>query len=258
MRRRHVSTVESPSGNGRLALLGSGPGDAWTKTIIEELAPTPARAAFLAVGPTEETRRLAPAGDEILAELADPSAHAVIPVFDRGAHASALDAVSNADLVVVATEDPVRAVRALWSNPTWFATLGRLRDGALVAAIGQAAASMGSLVSAALGSWRRGLSLFPGAIVPAWDALWTDDPDAHLALTHSVPRTKTLVCIEERTAFVGSGGRWEVLGRDSVRIRTGHAWRSFQAGDVVRFPLQGNNVPREGSGGLRSRFLRPA
>jgi hypothetical protein len=160
-------------------------------------------------------------------------------VVDRSAHPSAIDAVAGADLIVVAAEDPPRAVRALWSNPLWSATLGRLRDGALLAAVGKAAASMGSFVSTGPRSWRRGLSLFPGTIVPAWDAVCTDDPDVQMPLTRSAPRPTTLVCVGQQTAFVGSGGRWEVLGRGTVTIRTNDDWRSFEASEVVRLPLAG-------------------
>src|SRR5204862_2053602 len=99
-----------PSGTGRLALVGSGLDDPWTETILGDLSADAdrGRAVHLAVGPADQARRQAYEGEV----LVDPSALAITAA-DRGAHDSALDAVSRADLVVVSTEDPVRAVRRL-------------------------------------------------------------------------------------------------------------------------------------------------
>ena len=80
-------------------------------------------------------------------------------------------------------------------------------------------------------SWRFGLGLVPHASFGVhWDrarkvpglAWWT---------TTRIPDDTWFVGIDERTAIIGDGEAWEVVGRGRVAVRRGHETASFGAGE---------------------------
>jgi hypothetical protein len=53
-------------------------------------------------------------------------------------------------------------------------------------------------------------------------------------ITSRIPQGTWFVGIDERTAILGDGSRWEVFGLGSVMVRGPDGKRSFRSGDHFR------------------------
>lgn len=84
--------------------------------------------------------------------------------------------------------------------------------------------------------WKPGLGVFPQVwFGPHWDALDVYVPGLRGFIEASVPSGQVLVAIDERTALVGDGSDWEVVGSASAHVCSGGAWTHHPAGS--RFTL---------------------
>ena len=120
-----------------------------------------------------------------------------------------------------------------------------LRDSALLAAILRAmdrgavwaGCSAGAMVASRSRDGQRGTSwLFGLGLVPNvsfgvhWDRL-RKIPGAGWWMTSRVPEGSWFVGIDERTAILGDGVRWEVDGAGAVEVRGPDASASYRAGE---------------------------
>jgi cyanophycinase-like exopeptidase len=84
--------------------------------------------------------------------------------------------------------------------------------------------------------FRPGLGLVREALFgPHWDVIDTWVPGASAFIVGSVADGHVFVGLDERTAMLGDGVRWEVRGRGGVHVRRGGAFASYVEGD--RFEL---------------------
>src|SRR5439155_21350182 len=86
--------------------------------------------------------------------------------------------------------------------------------------------------------WQPGLNLFPGtSFGPHWDMLDVFVPGLRDFIVRSVPDGQRLVGIDERTALVGDGTDWTVMGTAGVHVSEGGAWRHVGSETSLRLPL---------------------
>ncbi|MGH2662107.1 MAG: Type 1 glutamine amidotransferase-like domain-containing protein [Actinomycetota bacterium] len=79
--------------------------------------------------------------------------------------------------------------------------------------------------------WSPGLGLFPRVTFsPHWDTVETFYPGARGRIEAAVPKGSRLVGLDERTAMLGDGREWTVVGDGAVYVLEDGRWTSFPAG----------------------------
>jgi hypothetical protein len=79
--------------------------------------------------------------------------------------------------------------------------------------------------------WRPGLRLFPKVYFgPHWDALDSFFPGLQGLFLAAVPADCRLLAIDERTAVVGDGMRWTVMGSGRAHLLEDGTLREFAPG----------------------------
>jgi cyanophycinase len=90
-----------------------------------------------------------------------------------------------------------------------------------------------------------GLAVFPGTnLAPHWDAVDAYIPGLAEILVAELGPPFRLVAIDERTAMVGDGGRWSVLGQGGVHVLEGDRWEDHAAGTSFDLDLAREPTPR--------------
>lgn len=88
------------------------------------------------------------------------------------------------------------------------------------------------------GLWQPGLGVFHGAwFGPHWDALDSFVPGLSNFIVSSVPRGDTLFAIDERTAVVGDGTDWSVMGVAGVHVYRDGEWAHHPTGTEFTYEL---------------------
>jgi hypothetical protein len=90
-------------------------------------------------------------------------------------------------------------------------------------------------------SWSPGLRLLPRTVVGSplgGPRRIRSGPPGQTGET--VPERWTLLAIEERTAIVGDGGRWQVFGSGTALVGRGGRWRTFRSGGSLDLDAQSN------------------
>ena len=88
------------------------------------------------------------------------------------------------------------------------------------------------------GFWEPGLGVFHGVwFGPHWDALEGYVPGLSDFIVSSVPRGDTLFAIDERTAAVGDGSDWSVVGVAGVHVYRDGEWAHHASGTTFTCDL---------------------
>ena len=86
--------------------------------------------------------------------------------------------------------------------------------------------------------WAPGLGHVRDALFgPHWDIVDTWVPGATEFIVGSVRPGQAFVGLDEETAIVGDGERWEVIGRSKVHVLRDGAWARFVDGDTFELAL---------------------
>jgi cyanophycinase len=86
--------------------------------------------------------------------------------------------------------------------------------------------------------WRPGLGIFRGAMVaPHWDALDRYVPGLRDFVLRSVPTGCRLIGLDERTAMLGDGRTWSLVGSGGVHVFLDGAWEHHAEGGIMHLPL---------------------
>jgi cyanophycinase len=141
-------------------------------------------------------------------------------------------------------------------NPSYLASV--LEDtrcwSAIVEGLGSGLAFGGcSAGAAALGertTWRLqldplgpGLALFPGTnLAPHWDAIDRFRPGQRERVEASLGADALLVGIDERTAMVGDGRDWSLIGSGGVHVLESGRWAHHLAGSSFDLDLRADKV----------------
>lgn len=86
--------------------------------------------------------------------------------------------------------------------------------------------------------FKPGLGIVPDALfAPHWDMIDTWVPGATEFIVSSVADGHVFVGIDERTAMLGDGGRWQVRGHGGVHVRLDASFSRYGDGDRFDLPL---------------------
>jgi cyanophycinase-like exopeptidase len=132
----------------------------------------------------------------------------------------------HASLVYLSGGNPAYLSRILAETPFWQMLVEELDRGlgyvgcsAGVACLGSRAPDSAAGTPTAPEAWTTGLELFPRTMFgPHWDRLDVYVPGLRDWFVGALPPGHDLVAIDEETALVGDGARWEVVGRGGVSI----------------------------------------
>jgi cyanophycinase-like exopeptidase len=86
--------------------------------------------------------------------------------------------------------------------------------------------------------WKPGLGVFPGVwFGPHWDALDSFVPGLADFIVSSVPAGDLLFTIDERTAAIGDGSKWSVVGASGAHLYRDGEWAHHPAGSTFSCAL---------------------
>jgi cyanophycinase len=227
-------------------LLGSGEFEPWSADVDRWLLERATGDGRVLILPTAS----APEGDDVFDRWASMGMRhygslgirrEVLPVKSRedAEDGTLASRVEEASMVFFSGGNPAHLARTLAGTRLWAAVLDGMARGLAYAGCSAGIACLGAV---ALDSAARamgtasflgpGLGLFPRThLAPHWDAIDRFVPGLRALIESSVPQGERLLAVDERTALVGDGARWEVLGAAGVHVREDGAWRSFAAGE---------------------------
>ena len=237
--------------SGWFGLLGSGEFQEWSRPVDSWLLDRVTGDGRVLIIPTAS----APEGDEVFTAWAEQglehfatagAAAEVLEVRDRtdADDASIAEQVVGASLVYFSGGNPAYLAGALRNTALLRAIIDGLDRGmgyvgcsAGMACLGRRApdSSAGSFSPE---MWRQGLEIFPRTwLGPHWEMLDRFAPGIVEEMVRTVPIDDLLLGVDEQTAMVGDGDRWQVLGRGSVHVRAGDAWKRFSSPEEIPLSL---------------------
>jgi cyanophycinase len=227
-----------------VGLLGSGEFEPWAEEVDRRLL-AEAREGPVLVLPTAS----APEGEEVFDRWARLGLDhygrqgieaELLPVRIRedAEQPTLADRIGEAAMVFFSGGNPSYLASALSGTRVWRAILEGMGAGLAYAGCSAGAAALGVRTT-----WRHhrdplgpGLRLFPGTnFAPHWDAIDRYRPGQRERITAALGGDARLIGIDERTALVGDGSRWLVLGSAAVHVLNGGRWEEHPAGS--RFDL---------------------
>jgi cyanophycinase len=145
--------------------------------------------------------------------------------------------LTEASLVFFSGGNPAYLSATLAGTAFWAAVLAGLDRGL---AYGGCSAGVQCLGERALDAgvrpfgpevWKPGLGLFRGvSFGPHWDVLERYVPGLEAFILGSVPTGELLLAIDEATAVVGDGERWEVMGSGAAHVWRDDGWTDHPPG----------------------------
>ena len=140
--------------------------------------------------------------------------------------------------------NPAYLAATLAETPFWNALRDRMKHGLAYVGCSAGVACLGDRAPDsdtqrfADGFWEPGLGVFHGVwFGPHWDALDTYVPGLADFIVSSVPSGESLFAIDERTAAVGDGTEWSVVGVAGAHVYHDGAWAHHPAGSGFTFEL---------------------
>jgi cyanophycinase len=245
------------------ALLGSGEFEPWTGEVDRWLLERATGSGTVLILPTAS----APEGDEVFdrwgsmglthyEELGIPAEVLPLKTRDDALKPELVSQLEDASVVYFSGGNPAYLAQILVDTPFWSSVLGRLDDGmaytgcsAGIAALGDVAPDSTSNDPTSAHFWRPGLGLFPELYFgPHWDALDVYVPGLRAMILASVPKDARMLAIDERTAVVGDGTRWRVMGAGAAHMLQGGEWRDHPTGSSFTALLEHHPVGRAPEG----------
>lgn len=234
-----------------LALLGSGEFEPWSEPV-ERLLLSRSRhpSGPVLVAPTAAAHEgdasfdaWATKGLEHYASLGVPAQ--VLPLRTReDAHRDeVVGLLDDASMIFFSGGNPARLAAAVGETPFWDALVSALRTGLPYAGCSAGVAwltevtfdsdtqDLDAVWAAGVGYVRRVL------FAPHWDIVDTWIPGAKAFIVGSVRPGHTFIGLDEDTAMVGDGVRWEVRGRSKVHVLKDGAWIAYADGDTFELAL---------------------
>lgn len=228
-----------------IALLGSGEFEPWTEDVDRWLLDRATGDGSVLILPTAS----APEGDAVFdmwasmglthySRLGVPAE--VLPLKTRkdAGRAGLSKRLSSASIVYFSGGNPAYLAGVLRGTLFWSEVLGAMSRGMAYAGCSAGIACLGEVaVDSAIRdftskeTWKPGLQLFPRMqLGPHWDALNTYVPGLQRLFIQSVPEEWRLLGVDERTACMGDGSQWRVVGTGGAHLRDQGAWRDVPAG----------------------------
>ncbi|MEO8476780.1 MAG: Type 1 glutamine amidotransferase-like domain-containing protein [Actinomycetota bacterium] len=234
------------------ALLGSGEFDPWTTSIDRWLLGRDgARDGPVLILPTASAAE----GDDVFDMWARKGLEhyerhdleaVVVPLKTRDdAHRpEVVAALDDASVAFFSGGNPAYLSSVLDGTPFWRALLEGMEDGLAYAGCSAGVACLGDIAPDSARQefdenlWQPGLKLFPGFwFGPHWDALDGFAPGLTDFIVSEVPEGTTLVGIDENTALVGDGRRWDVVGIAGAHVLADGDWTHHDPGSSLDLAL---------------------
>jgi cyanophycinase len=239
-----------------LGLLGSGEFEPWAREVDRRLL-AGARDGPVLVVPTAS----APEGREVFDRWAEKGlGHYrgqgvdadVLPLRTRddAGRPELAERVRTAALVFFSGGNPKYLASVLDGTACWAAITEELRRGLAYGGCSAGAAVLGERALWRLhgDNLRPALGFFKGTNVgPHWDGIDRHAPGLRPRLVEALGAGARIVGIDERTAVVGDGRRWSVIGSGGVHVLEGGRWTDHPAGSTFDLTL----LPGEGGGARR-------
>jgi cyanophycinase len=232
------------------ALLGSGEFESWTEAVdwwlLERAAICGAGGGRVLILPTAS----APEGDSVFDRWASMGLDhyraaaisvEVVPIktradAERPEHVARL---ADASVVFFSGGNPAYLAEVMGGSAFWSELLAALERGvayagcsAGVACLGEVATDSAAVALGAGNLYRPGLRLFPKMhFGPHWNMLDAFIPGLREMIVSSVPADCRLLAIDERTAVVGDGETWNVLGSSKAALLEDGRWGEFGPGE---------------------------
>jgi cyanophycinase len=163
---------------------------------------------------------------------------------ERANLASRLD---DAAAVFLSGGNPGSLAAALAGTRFWTSLVANLDRGLAYGGCSAGIAALGERAAWRLhrNSFWPGLGVFPGTnLAPHWDAVDAYIPGLAEALVANLGPPFRLVAVDERTAMVGDGRRWSVLGAGGAHILEDGGWTDHGAGSSFDLDLARQPTPR--------------
>jgi cyanophycinase-like exopeptidase len=236
-----------------LALLGSGEFEPWTEEVDRWVLERASGDGTVLILPAAS----APEGDEVfnrwanmgLRHYRDQGIRAeVLPLktaVDAG-RPELLARLDEASMAYFSGGNPAYLAAVLSGSRFWSALTKATERGLAYVGCSAGAACLGDVVpDSTVGNfaspelWTPGLGYFPTLFIsPHWDALNRYMPGLQELFIAAVPAGNRLLAIDERTAVVGDGTDWHVMGRGSASLLERSKWRTFPSGQTFVAPLR--------------------
>jgi cyanophycinase len=239
-----------------MALLGSGEFEPWTEQVDRWLLDRATGDGTVLILPTAS----APEGDEVFDRWASLG---LLHYQSLGIIAEVLPLKTKADagrediggrlgaasIAYFSGGNPAYLADVLRGSSFWEAVLRAMGRGLAYVGCSAGMACLGDVVPdstvrdfTAPDLWRPGLGLFPKLfLAPHWDALNAYVPGLQELFAAAVPTGHRLLAIDERTALVGDGTEWQVMGRGNVSVMESGSWQNYRVGQSfeARFSNEG-------------------
>ncbi|MGH2556448.1 MAG: Type 1 glutamine amidotransferase-like domain-containing protein [Actinomycetota bacterium] len=237
--------VERTGTNSFMALLGSGEFEPWTEEVDRWLLERASGDGSVLILPLAS----APEGDEVFdrwarmglghyERLGVPAE--VLPMKTRGDadRADLAGRLETPSMVYLSGGNPAYLSSVLSGSRFWEELLRAMERGLAYAGCSAGVACLGDVVPdstvldfSSADMWKRGLGFFPKVFLgPHWDAMNTYVPGLQDLFISAVPPGNRLLAIDERTAVVGNGTEWRVMGNGGASLLDDGSWLNFPSG----------------------------
>jgi len=242
------------------ALLGSGEFEPWTEDVDRWALERATGDGTVLILPTAS----APEGDDVFdrwgrmglehyRDLGIPAEVLPLKGRDDAGNPDLVRRVGTASMVFFSGGNPAYLAATLVETPLWGAVLEGLGRGLAYAGCSAGIAALGDVAPDSTSSdptsahfWRRGLGLFPELYFgPHWDALERYVPGLRASILASVPRDARMLAIDERTAVVGDGREWAVMGAGKAHLLEGGRWQEHPSGSTFTALLEHHAVGKQ-------------
>jgi cyanophycinase len=162
----------------------------------------------------------------------------VLPLRERAdaTDPSLVAALDDAAMLFFSGGNPWRLAETLVGTPFWDRVNERVADGLVYAGCSAGVACLNrrtfdSDTDDMARIFQPGLARFDGVLfAPHWDMVDDWVPGAAAFIVGSTGAEETLIGLDERTAMVGDGRRWDVVGVGGVHLHREDAWEHVTAG----------------------------
>lgn len=237
--------------NGRaFSFLGSGEFEPWSADVDRRLLSMAQGDGRVLIVPTASARE----GDEVFdawgskglthfAGLGVPAEVVPLRTRDDAHDDGVVDRLNGASVIYFSGGNPWHLAEAIRDTPFLDRMLSRLDAGMAFAGCSAGVACLtGSTFDSDSDDFKAvfkpGLGLIENALFgPHWDMIDTWIPGATAFIVASVPPGAALVGLDEQTAMLGDGRRWEVIGAASIHVLLDGAWSTHGAGEAFELTL---------------------
>lgn len=236
----------------RFGLLGSGEFEPWAEAVDRSLLERATGDGTVLILPAAS----APEGDDVFDRWGDmglahyrglgiPAVVVPLKIREDADRPELVDMLSLASMVFFSGGNPAYLARLLLGSRFWDTLVAAMDRGlayggcsAGMACLGEVAPDIAALAASSNRIWWPGLRLFPRVYFsPHWDALEKHVKGLQRFWISSVPPDGRLVAIDERTAVVGDGSDWEVVGSGAAHLLEAGRWTDHPAGTSFRADL---------------------